>query len=145
MSAVDVTFREAAAEPFDRGTSRDSLADTALDVCRGHELAQIELTQLVHKIRQRVATRCLNRGLSLSLPYFDDEARALMGWEFEVIPRGRIPFVPAFVVQAARREAERVARDQDMSPGTRAHLLELLSALECAFAGAGPAQSVSAR
>jgi hypothetical protein len=56
-------------------------------------------------------------------------------WEMEVIPRGRIPFVPAFVVLAVRREKSRVAADTGFSESTRRHLVELLDILEREFAG----------
>jgi len=52
-----------------------------------------------------------------------------------IIPRGRIPFVPAFVVLAARQEIERVLAEAGLSEATQAHLVELLQALAGAFAG----------
>jgi hypothetical protein len=53
--------------------------------------------------------------------------------EMEVIPRGRVMFVPAFVVMAARREMERVASASSMTEGTKRHLIELLGILEHEF------------
>jgi hypothetical protein len=56
-------------------------------------------------------------------------------YEFEVIPKGRVLFVPAFVVLAARREQNRVAQEFHGSDSTRMHLLAELKALEQAFGG----------
>jgi len=75
----------------------------------------------------------LNRGLSLSLPYFDDQALEIKLLNFEVIPAGRIMFVPAFVVQASREEQVKVAQDTRLSPSTRKYLLQELEALALAF------------
>ncbi len=54
-------------------------------------------------------------------------------FHFEVIPAGRIMFVPAFVVRAAREEQGKVAQDTRMSSSTRKYLLRSLSLLEAAF------------
>ena len=72
-------------------------------------------------------------GLSLSLPYFDDQLLEMRALDFEVIPTGRTLFIPAFVVLAARREQARVAQDMHLSQSTRMHLLSELKTLERAF------------
>jgi hypothetical protein len=97
--------------------------------------AEQELQGIVRKIRRRARSRSLDRGLSLSLPYFDDAAMEIRSWEMEVIPRGRIPFVAAFVVLAARREKAWVAAAPGLSESTRLHLVGLLEVLEREFAG----------
>jgi hypothetical protein len=94
-----------------------------------------ELQGVVRKIWRRARSRSLDRGLSLSLPYFDDTAMEVRSWEMEVIPRGRIPFVAAFVVLAARREKARVGVAPGLSESTRRHLVGLLDVLEREFAG----------
>ncbi len=48
----------------------------------------------------------LNRGLSLSLPYFDDQDMELKNLDFDVIPAGRVMFVPAFLVMAVSAEED---------------------------------------
>jgi len=53
--------------------------------------------------------------------------------DFEVIPAGRIMFVPAFVVRASEQEQAKVAQDTRLSPSTRKHLLAELNELEQAF------------
>ncbi len=102
-------------------------------VNQGRALARYETGEIIHTIRRRAAARDLNRGLSLSLPYFDDQALEMKTHDFQVIPAGRIMFVPAFVVRAAREEQAKVAQDTRLSPSTRKHLLAELKALEQAF------------
>jgi hypothetical protein len=102
-------------------------------VNQGRALARYQTCQIVSTIQRRAMAQELNRGLSLSLPYFDDQALKLKIYPFVVIPAGRIMFVPAFVVRAAREEAVKVAQDTRLSPSTRKHLLAELALLEQAF------------
>lgn len=106
---------------------------------QGRAFARYRTHQIVSTIQRRAMTQQLNRGLSLSLPYFDDQALKLKEYPFVVIPAGRIMFVPAFVVRAAREEAVKVAQDTRLSPSTRRHLLSELALLERAFAARGAA------
>jgi hypothetical protein len=100
--------------------------------------AHQSMEMIAGKIWRRARSRTLDRGLSLSLPYFDDGAMEMRQLEMEVIPRGRVMFVPAFVVVAARREMERVAAEESMTEGTKQHLIGLLGILEQEFGGAAP-------
>ncbi len=102
-------------------------------VNQGRALARYQNNEIIHTIKHRAAAHDLNRGLSLSLPYFDDQELDMKTHDFEVIPAGRIMFVPAFVVRAAREEQVKVAQDTRLSPSTRKHLLEELGTLEQAF------------
>jgi hypothetical protein len=103
----------------------------------GQSLAQIELDEIIGKTKRWAKAGQLNRGLRLTLPFFDDQAMEI-GWrDLEVIPRGRVPFIPAFVVIAARQEGERAGQEKDMTPTTREHLLGQLHRLEMAFGGGG--------
>jgi hypothetical protein len=102
-------------------------------VNQGRALAMFEAEDMIRVIKQRAAAHDLNRGLSLSLPYFDDQALELHTRDFEVIPSGRIMFVPAFVVRASREEEAKVAQDTRLSPSTRKYLLIELKHLEQAF------------
>ena len=54
-------------------------------------------------------------------------------YSFEVIPAGRIMFVPAFVVRAAREQEAKIAQDTRLSHSTRKHLLAELRNLDQAF------------
>jgi hypothetical protein len=100
---------------------------------QGRALAIFEAEDMIRVIKQRAASHDLNRGLSLSVPYFDDQALELHTRDFEVIPSGRIMFVPAFVVRASREEQAKVAQDTRLSPSTRKYLLIELKHLEQAF------------
>lgn len=107
---------------------------------QGRALARYETREIVAIIKKRAAAEDLNRGLSLSLPYFDDQALEMRTHDFTVIPAGRIMFSPAFVVRAAREEIAKVAQDTRLSPSTRKHLLSELEQLELGFGHPGGAR-----
>jgi len=129
---------DVASIPFSNVAAKEATRETAgadsLQARRGRELARLQMEEAIEKVRRRATTHSLDRGLSLSLPYFDDRAAELRWRQLEIIPRGRVPFVPAFVVLAARQEASRVEQDASMLPSTQSHLLDLLNRLEAAFA-----------
>lgn len=102
-------------------------------VNQGRALASYEAHEIIETINRRAAANDLNRGLSLSFPYFDDQDLEIKALNFEVIPAGRIIFQPAFVTYAARSELAKVAQDTRLSPSTRAHLMADLRSLEFAF------------
>lgn len=102
-------------------------------VSQGRALARYQVGEIVNTIQRRAASHDLNRGLSLSLPYFNDQTLAMENYGFEVIPSGRIMFVPAFVVRAAREQEAKIAQDTRLSQSTRKHLLAELATLEKAF------------
>jgi hypothetical protein len=102
-------------------------------VNQGRALAQYETMEMIQTIQRRSAAHDLNRGLSLSMPYFDDQDLQLRTHDFEVIPAGRIMFVPAFVVRAARQQKAMVTQDTRLSLSTRKYLLAELETLEKAF------------
>ncbi len=99
---------------------------------QGRALARYQTHAVIHRLERKAAAHELDRGLSLSLPYFDDQMLEIKVWTFEVIP-GRTLFVPAFVVLAARREQERAAQDKRLSHSTRMYLVSQLKTLERAF------------
>jgi hypothetical protein len=100
---------------------------------QGRALAMYQTREIIQTIRRRAAAQDLNRGLSISLPYFDDQSLHMKEYPFEIIPAGRIMFVPAFVVRAACEESVKVAQDTRLSHSTRNHILAELSALEEGF------------
>ena len=102
-------------------------------VNQGRALAVYQAKAIVTRIKERASSGNLNRGLSLSLPYFDDQELRVDVTNFEVIPAGRIMFVPAFVVRAVQQEEVKVSQDTRYNPSTRKHLLHLLDLLEQAF------------
>ncbi len=102
-------------------------------VNQGRALANYEVEEIIRTIKQRVTTHELDRGLSLSLPYFNDQALRLEIYRLDVIPVGRVMFVPAFVVLAVRAEGAKVAQDTRFNKSTRRHLLMILRTLEETF------------
>jgi hypothetical protein len=100
---------------------------------QGRAFARYQTREIIRTIQRRARSGDLNRGLSLSLPYFDDQDLVVQTRDFEVIPAGRIMFVPAFVVRAAREEQAKVAQDTRLSPSSRSHLIDELRMLEEAF------------
>ncbi|HLO32989.1 MAG TPA: hypothetical protein VK249_27840 [Anaerolineales bacterium] len=105
-------------------------------VNQGRALAIYQVQEIICRIKERASAGSLNRGLRLSLPYFDDQKLKIDISNFEVIPSGRIMFVPAFVVRAVRQEEVKVSQDTRFNPSTRKHLLYLLELLEQAFESA---------
>jgi hypothetical protein len=100
---------------------------------QGRALARFQTREIIETIQRRAAAHDLNRGLSLSLPYFDDQSLEMKSHDFDIIPAGRIMFVAAFVVLAARREQAKVEQDTRLSRSTRRHLLDELQMLEFSF------------
>ncbi len=102
-------------------------------VNQGRALARFHMREIIRTIRRRADAADLNRGLRLSLPFFDDQDLIMKDYSLDVIPAGRIMFIPAFVVRAAREERAMVAQDTRLNSSTRRHLLEELCMLEEAF------------
>jgi hypothetical protein len=103
-------------------------------VNQGRALARYNVEEIIRTIKKRAAVHDLNRGLSLSVPYFNDQSLVMESYNFEVIPAGRIMFVPAFVVRAAREQEAKIAQDTRLNQSTRNHLLAELRTLDQAFA-----------
>ena len=70
-------------------------------VNQGRILAIYETNEIIRTIKHRVVAHDLNRCSSLSLT--DDQELIMGTHDFEVIPAGRIMFVPAFVGACRRR------------------------------------------
>ena len=100
---------------------------------QGRALANHKTCAIIREIQDRAQKGSLNRGLSISLPYFDDQNLAMAENRIEVIPAGRIMFIPAFVVRATRGEQAQVNQDTRLNTSTRKHLLAQLKSLEMAF------------
>lgn len=109
-------------------------------VNQGRALARHQTRDVIHAIQGRAEAGSLNRGLSLRMPYFDDQDLKMELDHFVVIPAGRIMFVPAFVVRAAHDEQAKVAQDTRFSSSTRKHLMLELQMLADAFARAGQSE-----
>jgi hypothetical protein len=102
-------------------------------VNQGRALANHLTKEIIILVKTRAAEQSLNRGLSLRLPYFDDQELRIVTHNFVVIPAGRIMFVPAFVVRAALDEQAKIAQDTRFSHSTRRHLMAELQDLSDAF------------
>jgi hypothetical protein len=102
-------------------------------VNQGRALANFKTQEIIRKIKSRVENQTLNRGLSITLSYFDDQSLEMKTSELEIIPAGRIMFIPAFVVRATRSEQAKAAQDTRLNSSTRRHLLAQLKTLETAF------------
>jgi hypothetical protein len=111
-------------------TASSSVEDA---VSRGHDLALRAVEELIEELWRRAANHQLDRGVRLSLPFYDDRRQGLRWRDFTIIPPGRIMFVPAFVVIAAEREIGRVRADRQYTETTRQHLVEVLGILRQAF------------
>jgi hypothetical protein len=102
-------------------------------VNQGRAFAQYQLQQIVRTIQHRVVEHKLDRGLRLSLPFFNDQTLTMEEYNFEVIPAGRIMFVSAFLVLAVQHQGAKVVQDIHFNQSTRKHLLSQLSKLQQAF------------
>lgn len=102
-------------------------------VNQGRALALYQTRQIIETIKKRARAQNLNRGLTIRLPYFDDQDLTMKIYPFVVIPAGRIMFIPAFVVRAVREEEVKVAQDTRLNPTTRKYILKQLKMLEQAF------------
>lgn len=100
---------------------------------QGRALACYKTEQIIQAILERVQKGTLNRGFSISLPYFDDQELRMSKIELEVIPAGRIVFKPIFVVRAVRLEHAKVSQDTRLNASTRKYLLRELEQLEQVF------------
>ena len=106
-------------------------------VNQGRALARYQTREIIRTIWERAKAQSLNRGLSLSLPYFDDQDLRIESHNFVIIPAGRIMFVPAFVVRAALEERAKIDQDTRFSHSTRKHLMAELQMLGDAFESTG--------
>jgi hypothetical protein len=102
-------------------------------VNQGRALARYQTGVVIRKIQRYAEAGELNLGFSLSLPYFDEQTFEMKMYDFEVIPPGRIMFLPSLVWLAARREQERVQQDARLNESTRIHLRAELEELARAF------------
>jgi hypothetical protein len=100
---------------------------------QGHAMGIHKTREIIQSITQRAAAKELNRGLTITLPYFDDQSLKMKEYPFEVIPAGRIKFAPTLVVRAAQDESVKIAQDTRLSTSTRNHILAEMSMLEKAF------------
>ncbi len=104
-------------------------------VNQGRALARFEVVQICQTIKNRAAAHALDRGFSLSLPYFNDQTLALELFSFDVVPSGRVLFVPSFVVLAVRAQGAKIIQQALFNRTTRLNLVKELYLIERAFLG----------
>jgi hypothetical protein len=102
-------------------------------VNQGRALARYKTREIIAAIQRRAAANSLNRGLSINLPYFDDQVLQMKVRKFDVIPAGRIMFLPSLVVLATQKEQVKVEQDTRLSRSTRRHLLAEFQMFSSAF------------
>jgi len=102
-------------------------------VNQGRALANYQVELLCQTIKHRSSSHELDRGLSISLPFFNDQTLSMETYDFDVIPKGWVMFVPGFVVLAVRAQGAKVAQDMRYNQSTRESLLKELCSLERAF------------
>ncbi|MEI7846916.1 MAG: hypothetical protein WCK35_14030 [Chloroflexota bacterium] len=100
---------------------------------QGRALAHYKTIQIIKKIRVRVMQGTLNRGLSISLPYFNDQELAMAETKLDVIPAGRIKFNTVFLIRSVRLHIAKVTQDTRLNSSTRKYLLQDLGLLEQSF------------
>ncbi len=99
--------------------------------CRG--LCWYRTNEIITTIRRRSTSNNLNRGLRITMPYFDDQSLVLRKIEFEIIPSGRVMFTPAFLIMAVQQQMTFINHDTTLNFSTRKHLLDQLKMVEKAF------------
>ncbi len=102
-------------------------------VNQGRALARYEVVQICETIQRRAATHALDRGFSLSLPYFNDQTLTLELYDFDVIPCGRVMFVPSLVVLAVRAQGAKIIHEARFNRTTRLNLVKELYLIERTF------------
>jgi hypothetical protein len=133
---VEILHRAAALAPYitaDETYQQKRYGMLGQLVNQGRALALYTTATMAGMIRQRCTANELNRGLSLRLPYFDDQSLTMRTLHFQVVPPARIVFLPAFLTFAAREEQVKAAQDTRLSIGTRRHLIGGLRILEQSF------------
>lgn len=104
-------------------------------VNQSRALCRFRTKEIIATIRRRSSFNSLNRGLSITMPFFDDRAMVLQKLEFEIIPPGRVMFIPAFVIMAVQEQLTMVRHNTVLNFSTRKHLLDQLEMLLKAFDG----------
>ena len=102
-------------------------------VNQGHALARCYTQQIITKIHAGVEKGEFNRGLQLSLPYFEINDLSIHLYPINVIPKGRIMFISEFVVLAMQLTAWKVQQDPQINTSSRRHLLAQLASIENSF------------
>ncbi len=133
LSMLDTAARLASYIVVDDEYQRKHYGILGQFVNQGRALASYQVAQICETIKRRAAAHDLDRGFSLSLPYFNDKTLAMELYDFDVVPCGRVMFVPAFLVLAVRAEGAKVIQDTRFNRTTRINLVKELYTIERTF------------
>ena len=100
---------------------------------QGRALARYKTAIIITKILQRIGNKTLNRGLSILLPYYNDQDLTMDQTNIEIIPAGRVSFNPVFVIRAMQLEIAKVTQDTRLNSSTRKYYIQELKMLENTF------------
>ena len=90
---------------------------------QGRALAAYYTQKIANELHARWQKREIIRGLTLHIPYLDEKTYHMTIYEMVVIPVGRIPFRPEFIVGACRIEQQKVRKNPVLSQATRWQLV----------------------
>jgi hypothetical protein len=96
---------------------------------QGRALAAYYTEKIANELHARWQKREVIRGLTLHIPYLDEKTCHMTFYEMVVIPVGRIPFRPEFIVGACRIEQQKVRKNPQLSQATRWQLVSQLNEL----------------
>ncbi len=133
LSILNMSIRLAPYMVVDNGYQEKRYGILGQLVNQGRALANYEVSKICETILHLSELHNLDRGFSLSLPYFNDQTFSLELLNFDVIPRGRTMFVPAFLVLAVRAQGAKVIEDTRFNRTTRMNLVKELYSIERAF------------
>jgi hypothetical protein len=102
-------------------------------VNQGRALAHFQVKEIIQTIQRRATAHELDRGLNISLPYFNDQTLKIEESNFDVITSGRVMFIPAFVVLGVRTQAAKIAHETSLNQSTRRQILTELALFEKSF------------
>ncbi|PWH19344.1 MAG: hypothetical protein DDG59_03325 [Anaerolineae bacterium] len=111
---------------------------------QGRAYCEYLTKSILSTIRKRQSQHTLNRGLSIHLPYFDDQLLEIRYLDLEVVPPGRIAFEEVFLIHAIQRAQESISKNSKLSLSTRQHILEELKLMETSFSDCAPYSPVGA-
>ncbi len=100
---------------------------------QGRALAHYYTVRLIDELMARWRRGEIARGLTLFIPYLDEQRYQMDTYKVVVVPNARIPFRPQFVVSACRVAQREVRLNPRLSQATRWQLISHLDQLIHAF------------
>ncbi len=100
---------------------------------QGRALASYYTDQMINEVMEKARAGSIARGLTLFVPYLDERLYQMAKYKLVVMPVGRIPFRPEFIVSACRVAQRDVRHNQQFSQPTRWQLISALDRIIAAF------------